>query len=82
MLTWDKSVPGKAYDAFVQSVADVPDVRFSMRHRCEWGTWGLVAATQSAAKLMLEEFPDVRHIYLASGSCLPLRPVQELLSAI
>ncbi len=75
----DKSVPGKAYDAFVQSVADVPDVRFSKRHRCEWGTWGLVAATQSAANLMLEEFPDVRHVYLASGSCLPLRPVQELI---
>ncbi|SLN42691.1 Core-2/I-Branching enzyme [Roseovarius litorisediminis] len=75
----DKLVPGKAYDAFVQSVADVPDVRFSKRHRCEWGTWGLVAATQSAANLMLEEFPDVRHVYLASGSCLPLRPVQELI---
>ncbi len=24
------------------------------------------------------DFPDVRHVYLASGSCLPLRPVQEL----
>ena len=28
---------------------------------------------------MLSRFPKVRHVYLASGSCLPLRPVQELI---
>src|SRR5690606_19607968 len=27
---------------------------------------------------MLRDFPQVRHVYLASGSCLPLRPVEEL----
>jgi hypothetical protein len=75
----DKSVPAKTYNAFVKSLSDLPDVRFSKRHRCEWGTWGLVAATQSAAQIMLDEFRDVRHVYLASGSCLPLRPVQELI---
>ncbi len=75
----DKFVPRKDYNNFVRALADVPDVRFSARHRCEWGTWGLVAATQSASQMMLDEFPDVRHVYLASGSCLPLRPVQELL---
>ncbi len=75
----DKSVPPKTYKAFVNALSDLPDVRFSARHRCEWGTWGLVAATQSAAQLMLDEFEDVRHVYLASGSCLPLRPVQELI---
>jgi len=75
----DKSVPTKTYNAFVKALSDLPDVRFSKRHRCEWGTWGLVAATQSAAQTMLDEFHDVRHVYLASGSCLPLRPVQELI---
>ncbi|MCZ0811343.1 MAG: beta-1,6-N-acetylglucosaminyltransferase [Pseudomonadota bacterium] len=75
----DKSVPAKTYNAFVSALSDLPDVRFCKRHRCEWGTWGLVAATQSAGQLMLHEFEDVRHVYLASGSCLPLRPVQELI---
>lgn len=75
----DKAVPRKAYDAFVKALSDMPDVRFAKRHRCEWGTWGLVAATQDAAKIMLKDFADVRHVYLASGSCLPLRPVQELI---
>ena len=75
----DKSVPRKIYSAFVDALSDLPNVRFSSRHRCEWGTWGIVAASQSASELMLEEFPQVRHVYLASGSCLPLRPVQELI---
>ncbi|MDW3180588.1 beta-1,6-N-acetylglucosaminyltransferase [Roseobacter sp.] len=74
----DKNVSRKAFGAFRQSLANVPDVSFSKRYRCEWGTWGIVAATQTASEQMLASFPDVRHVYLASGSCLPLRPVQEL----
>jgi hypothetical protein len=27
---------------------------------------------------MLDTFTDVRHVYLSSGSCMPLRPVEEL----
>jgi hypothetical protein len=74
----DRCVPRKTFDAFVSSMSDLEDVRFVARHRCEWGTWGLVAATQTAAETMLTDFADVRHVYLASGACLPLRPVQEL----
>ena len=75
----DKSVPRKTYDGLVRALADVPDVQFSKRYRCEWGTWGIVAATQSASEMLLKNYPAVRHAYLASGSCLPLRPVQELI---
>ncbi|NCQ23436.1 MAG: glycosyl transferase [Rhodobacteraceae bacterium CG17_big_fil_post_rev_8_21_14_2_50_63_15] len=75
----DRTVPRKTYTAFERALSDLPDVRFARRHRCEWGTWGLVAATQGAAEIMLDQFADVRHVYLASGSCLPLRPVQELI---
>jgi len=53
-------------------------VRFASRHRCQWGGWNLVAATQEAAELLLREFPDVQHVFLASGACLPLRPASEL----
>ncbi len=76
----DKIVSDERYDAFVGRFDGLPSVRFSKRHRCEWGTWGLVAASQDASQLMLETFPEVRHVYLASGSCLPLRPVSELVS--
>jgi len=74
----DKRVKRKGYDKLVKALADLPNVRFSGRHACEWGTWGIVAATQEASTIMLRQFPQVRHVYLASGSCLPLRPVDEL----
>ena len=74
----DKQVPHKAHAAFVQSLSELQNVRFSKRFRCEWGTWSLVAASQLASEMMLADFAEVRHVYLASGSCLPLRPVKEL----
>ena len=74
----DKRVRRKGYDGIVTALADLPNVRFSGRHACEWGTWGIVAATQESATIMLQDFPQVRHVYLSSGSCLPLRPVAEL----
>ncbi len=64
---------------FKDSLADLSaQVMFSKRHKCDWGTWGIVAGTQSASEMMLMNFPKVTHVYLASGSCLPLRPVKEL----
>ncbi|MEY8842132.1 beta-1,6-N-acetylglucosaminyltransferase [Cribrihabitans sp. XS_ASV171] len=75
----DRNVRRRIYADFEKRCADNPLIVFSRRHRCEWGTWGIVAASQAASELMLDRFPDVRHVYLASGSCLPLRPVQELI---
>lgn len=74
----DTKVNKRTYDSFVAALIDLDMVKFSRRYRCEWGTWGIVAASQSASELMLATFSDVRHVYLASGSCLPLRPVSEL----
>ena len=74
----EKRVTRRAYDRLVSDLADLPNVQFSTRFACEWGTWGLVAATQNAAEMMLRNFPGVGHVFLASGSCLPLRPVADL----
>ena len=76
----DKRAEKWNYDRLRADLSDLSNVRFSARHACEWGTWGLVAATQDAAEMMLAEFPAVRHVYLASGSCLPLRPVADLVA--
>ncbi len=76
----DRRVKRKAYDGLVKALIDLDNVRFSGRHACEWGTWGIVAATQEASTIMLRDFPQVRHVYLASGSCLPLRPVEEMVA--
>ena len=76
----DKNVDQKSHDDFVQALSDLTQVKFSKRHACEWGTWGIIAGTQSATTLLLTKFPQVRHVYLASGSCMPLRPVSELVA--
>jgi hypothetical protein len=76
----DRSVGREAFNAFRQSLSDLENVRFCKRHRCEWGTWSLVEASQTASEMLLAEFPSVRHVYLVSGSCLPLRPVDDLRS--
>lgn len=76
----DRRVPTRAFAKLQADLHDLGNIRFSGRHACEWGTWGIVAASQEAGALMLRDFADVRHVYLASGSCLPLRPAQELIS--
>jgi len=74
----DKKVKRADFNAFVESLSDLDNIRFSQRFSCEWGTWSLVEASQAASELLLQDFAEVRHVYLASGSCLPLRPVEEL----
>lgn len=76
----DKRVKKGPYNRMMRALADVADIRFSERFACEWGTWGIVAATQAAATIMLRDFASVRHVYLASGSCLPLRPLDEMIA--
>ncbi len=74
----DKRVPPKDYNPFVESLSDLENLRFVRRLSCDWGGWSLVEASQIASERMLKDFPQVSHVYLSSGSCLPLRPVQEL----
>lgn len=76
----DRRVPNDRFAKLQADLAHQDNIRFSGRHACEWGTWGIVAASQEGATVMLREFPQVRHVYLASGSCLPLRPVEELVA--
>jgi hypothetical protein len=74
----DAKVDPDGHANFVEGLSDLDNILFCDRRNCEWGTWSLVAASQTASELMLKSFPDVAHVLLASGSCLPLRPVAEL----
>ena len=76
----DRRVAQGPFAKLQADLAHLDNIRFCGRHACEWGTWGIVAASQEGATVMLREFPQVRHVYLASGSCLPLRPVEELVA--
>ncbi|WP_413864059.1 beta-1,6-N-acetylglucosaminyltransferase [Albidovulum sp.] len=75
----DRRVEAADYRRLVEALGDLDIVSFSRRYACDWGTWSLVAATQAGATQLLGRHMDVRHVYLASGACLPLRPVAELI---
>lgn len=69
------------HDDFVwlkNKLREFPDVSFLKREKCEWGGWSIVSVTQDAATRLLEQDADITHVFLASGACLPLRPVSEL----
>ncbi len=55
---------------------------WSRRYRCGWGRFSLIRATQDAALHLLEAHPEVTHVYLASGACLPLRPIADLIACL
>ncbi|MCB2115564.1 MAG: glycosyl transferase [Rhodobacteraceae bacterium] len=76
----DRRVGRAEYQGLVTAVADEERISFAPRFACHWGTWSLVEATQAAATQLLERHPEVRHVYLASGACLPLRPTEELIA--
>ncbi len=74
----DHYVDDKDYDALTKRFADCPDVLFAPRRHCDWGDWSLVQVAQEASQLLLDHDPKLNHIYLASGACLPLRPIPSL----
>ncbi len=80
MIHVDRTVPDAALEPLRAAMAEHPHLRLAPRRRCEWGTWSLIDATQTAAQRLLAEFPDLRHVCLISGSCLPLRPAAEMLA--
>ena len=74
----DARTPDRDVADLRAGLADLTAISFSRRFACEWGTFGLVSATLSAAEQLMRDHPALGHVYLASGSCLPLRPVSEL----
>lgn len=78
VLHVDARTPQEQFSGLKAALQDLPDIRFSPRSPCEWGSFGIVQATLDASERMLSDFPRVHHILLASGSCLPIRPVRAL----
>ena len=73
-----KAPPGAV--AGMQAALDGTGALYARRRPCEWGTFSLVEATLDAARLLLDNHPDLTHVMAVSGACLPLRPVSELCS--
>ncbi|MEM8869299.1 MAG: beta-1,6-N-acetylglucosaminyltransferase [Pseudomonadota bacterium] len=65
-------------EALTGLVGAEPNVLFAPRLKCEWGTFSLVEASLGCIRLLLERFPDIRHICQLSGACLPIKPIADL----
>lgn len=74
----DRRVRRADHAAFAQACAGHPTLRLVARRSCEWGGFGLVRATMASAAALLDGWPEVRHVCLLSGSCLPVRPLGDL----
>lgn len=76
----DKRADASAFFDLVRRVSVQPRIHLAPRIACDWGRWSLVEASRSASAYLLAHAPDVRHVYLISGACLPIRPVSDLVS--
>lgn len=74
----DKRANEQAFKGLVAQVAEFKSVRFSDRAACEWGTWSLVQASRDAAEQLLNDFPELHHVMLISGSCMPIKQLDAL----
>jgi len=66
------------YSDLRDKLARFDNIRFVERRACERGRFSIVSATLDAATMLLAHSDDISHVFLASGSCLPLRPLEEM----
>ncbi|NNJ67771.1 MAG: glycosyl transferase, partial [Boseongicola sp.] len=76
----DKRADPDAFFDLVRRVSGQPRIHLAPRIACDWGRFSLVEASRSASAYLLAHAPEVRHVYLISGACLPIRPVSELIA--
>ena len=74
----DRRSPNTAFFDLADQVRDLRNVHFARRVKCDWGTWSLVEASRSSAQTLLKIAPDVQHVYLVSGACVPIKPLDHL----
>ena len=74
----DRRTPDDAFKRFIDGLNDCETITFAPRIDCDWGTWSLVDASRTASEIILKSRPDVTHVALISGSCIPIKPIEDL----
>jgi uncharacterized protein DUF5927/core-2/I-Branching enzyme len=74
----DANVSTEELEKLKASLNHIDNVVFSKREKCGWGQFSIVQATLNAAEALLDKYPDITNVFLASGSCLPARPIKQL----
>jgi len=78
MIHLDAGTDDKSASALQSDLAKNNHISFCQRVNCDWGHFSLVRAGILASEALLDKWPDVSHITQISGSCLPIRPINEL----
>lgn len=79
VLHYDLKSPRSEYEALRDRYRDDARIAFvEKRVACGWGQFGLVEATVRALKHVQRDPRGTSHVYLLSGSCMPIRPLAEL----
>ncbi len=76
----DAKTPEPQIAAYISEFANTPALTMVKRIKCEWGTFSLVRAQVRTSRALLDNYRDVTHVVQLSGSCLPTRPIAELLT--
>lgn len=71
---------GSEADRFQAKMRPLPNVTFTERRACKWGTWSLVQASRDGAADLIRNHSSLSHVYLISGACLPIKPLSDLKS--
>lgn len=58
--------------------ANCPDAHVIATCAADWGRFGMIDATLEAVQILLRDAPDVTHVALISGTCLPIQPLTAL----
>ena len=74
----DSRASAQAFESLASQVKPFENIHFSKRTPCEWGTWSLVQASRDGAEVLLDTYPELHHIMLISGSCLPIKQPDAL----
>ena len=74
----DRRAPDADFEILQNRIVDLPHVTLAPRIACDWGTWSLVQASRDAAEGLLQRHPELAHVCLISGACLPIKPLAEL----
>ncbi|EYR80478.1 Core-2/I-branching enzyme [Shinella sp. DD12] len=79
VIHYDLKSPRSEYEALRDRYRNDQRIAFvEKRVACGWGRFGLVEATVRALKLIRRAPAASSHVYLLSGSCMPIRPLAEL----
>ncbi len=74
----DEKAPRHQREALQYFFQNEPRIYWAEPINCHWGHWSIVEAQIRTTKLLLENEPELDYVYHISGSCLPLRPIEEL----